>query len=161
MRHMKRGRKLGRSSSHRKAMVRNLVASLFEHGRVQTTPAKAKEARPFAEKMITLGKNGTLHARRRAISLLHDTKAVSKLFSEIAPQYTERHGGYCRILHMADHRIGDGAPQVLFELVEAEMKSKGKKKAKKVAVAKPAKEEAPAPAEAEAPTAEKEESSEE
>lgn len=138
MRHMNRGRKLSRSSSHRRAMVRNLVASLFLHGKVTTTPAKAKEAKPFAEKMITLGKSGTLHARRRAISLLHDLPTVNRLFAEIAPKYAQRPGGYCRILHLASHRIGDGAPLALFELVEGEMKAKGKKKAKAAKAAKPA-----------------------
>ena len=118
MRHLKRGRKLNRTSAHRRAMVRNLVTSLFVHGRVSTTPAKAKEARPFAEKLITLAKCGTLHARRRAISLLHDERVVASLFAEIGPRYANRPGGYCRILHTAKIRVGDGAPQAIFELVE-------------------------------------------
>lgn len=126
MRHQKRGRKLNRTPSHRKAMVRNLVTSLFVHGRVITTPAKAKEARPFAEKLITLAKDGSLHARRRAISLLHDQQVVGSLFSEIGPRYKERQGGYARILHLAKPRLGDSAPQVLFELVEEQMEGKSK-----------------------------------
>lgn len=118
MRHLKRGRKLNRTPTHKRAMVRNLVTSLFVHGRVVTTPAKAKEARPFAEKLITLAKDGGLHARRRAISLLHDSHVVGSLFDEIGPRYMERNGGYCRILHLEKTRVGDRAAQVMFELVE-------------------------------------------
>ena len=121
MRHLKRGRKLNRTPTHRKAMVRNLVSSLFLHGKVVTTPAKAKEARPFAEKMITLAKKGDLAARRRAMSMLHDYQVVSSLFEEIGPRYQDRPGGYCRILHLAKTRIGDSAPQAIFELVESEL----------------------------------------
>lgn len=135
MRHLKRGRKLNRTPSHRKAMLRNLVTSLFRHGRVMTTPAKAKEARPFAEKLVTLAKDGSLHARRRAIALLHDKRAVADLFTEIGPRYQDRPGGYCRILRSPRHRIGDGAPIALFELVEAEMKPKKKKRAKQAQAA--------------------------
>ncbi len=129
MRHRNRGRKLNRTPSHRKAMVRNLVTSLFLHGRVITTPAKAKEARSFAEKLITLAKRGTLHCRRRAIGLLQDKSVVKSLFEEIGPRYAQRPGGYCRILHMDKRRIGDGAEQVIFELVEAEMPQRGGKSA--------------------------------
>jgi large subunit ribosomal protein L17 len=124
MRYKKRGRKL--TQSHRLAMVRNLVTNLFVHGHVITTPTKAKEARPFAEKLITLAKDGSLHARCRAISLLHDQHVVCSLFSEIGPRYKERPGDYSRILHLAKPRLGDGAPQVLIELVEEEMESKAK-----------------------------------
>ncbi len=126
MRYKKRGRKLNRASSHYKAMLRNLVTSLFVHGRVITTPANAKEARPFAEKLITLAKDGSLHARRRAISLLHDEHVVDSLFSEIGPRYKDRPGGYSRVLHLAKPRLGYSAPQVLIELVEEEMESKAK-----------------------------------
>ncbi|MCC8189133.1 MAG: 50S ribosomal protein L17 [Planctomycetes bacterium] len=120
MRHMKRGRRLSRTSSHRKAMYRNLVAALFRHGRIITTPAKAKEARPFAEKLITLAKRGPddLAARRRAIRLLHDPALVRSLFEDLGVRYKERPGGYTRILHLSKCRVGDGAAQVLFELVE-------------------------------------------
>jgi large subunit ribosomal protein L17 len=124
MKYKKRGRKL--TPSQRQAMVRNLVTSLFVHGRVITTPAKAKEARPFAEKLITLAKDGSLHARRRAISLLHDQHVVCSLFSEIGPRYKDRPGGYSRVLHLAKPRLGYSAPQVLIELVEEEMGSTAK-----------------------------------
>jgi large subunit ribosomal protein L17 len=136
MRHLKRGRKLNRTPTHRRAMLRNLVTSLFRHGRVMTTPAKAKEARPFAERLVTLAKDGSLHARRRAIALLHDKHIVSELFSEIGPRYKDRPGGYCRILRSPRHRIGDGAPLALFELVEAEMKPKKKRKKTTATVAR-------------------------
>lgn len=120
MRHLKSGRHLNRTPSHLRAMLRNLVSSLFEHGKVITTPAKAKEARKLAEKMITLGKGGTLNDRRRALSFLHSKSVVSNLFSEVAPRYAKRCGGYTRVLHLARTRIGDGAAQALFELVEAD-----------------------------------------
>ncbi len=121
MRHLKRGRHLNRTPEHKKAMLRNMVCSLFEHGRIVTTPAKAKEARPFAEKMITLAKKGTLHHRRIALSRLDNKSIVASLFNEIGPRYAERAGGYTRILHLSKTRIGDGAPQVIFELVESEV----------------------------------------
>lgn len=120
MRHLNRGRRLSRTSSHRKAMFRNMVAALFTNGRIITTPAKAKEARPFAERLITLAKKGPndLAARRRAIRLLHDPALVRSLFEDLGVRYKDRNGGYTRILHLAKTRVGDGAPQVLFELVE-------------------------------------------
>jgi large subunit ribosomal protein L17 len=101
-------------------MYRNMVASLFTHGRIVTTPAKAKEARPFAEKLITLAKRGVddLAARRLAISLLHDPALVRSLFEDLGVRYKERNGGYTRILHLSKTRIGDSARQVIFELVE-------------------------------------------
>lgn len=148
MRHLNRGRKLNRTASHRRAMIRNLVTSLFRHGRVFTTPAKAKEARPFAEKLITLAKKGTLHARRRAIQLLHDKKVVANLFSTIGPRYLQRPGGYCRIL-LTDRRcIGDGAPKALFELVESEMPTRKKKSSKTLPVAPKVESNASSPADA-------------
>ena len=126
MRHRKAHRKLGRRSAPRRALLRNLVEGLFlatpteEHAeRIQTTPAKAKEARRFAERLITLGKKGTLSARRRALQLLHNKKAVRKLFDEIAPRYEDREGGYTRILRLGTVRVGDAAAQVIFELVGA------------------------------------------
>ncbi len=120
MRHLNRGRRLSRTSSHRKAMFRNMVAGLFRHGKIITTPAKAKEARPFAERLITLAKRGPddLAARRRAIRLLHDPALVRSLFEDLGVRYKDRNGGYTRILHLAKTRVGDSAPQVLFELVE-------------------------------------------
>lgn len=148
MRHMNRGRRLSRTSSHRKAMYRNLVAGLFRHGRIITTPAKAKEARPFAERLITLAKRGSddLAARRRAIRLLHDPALVRSLFEDLGVRYKDRQGGYTRILHLAKARVGDGAPQVLFELVEGGAPvSKAREQRPKAVVAKtePAKAEAP------------------
>jgi large subunit ribosomal protein L17 len=145
MRHGKAGRKLNRTPAHRRAMIRNLVTDLFLHGRVRTTPAKAKEARPFADKLITLAKQGTLHARQRALSLLHDRKVVGSLFNEIAPRYAQRPGGYCRVLHLSGTRVGDGAPQALFELVEETFEPKQRKGPKGADAGEPA----PALAEAE------------
>lgn len=157
MRHMKRGRRLSRTSSHRKAMYRNMVASLFANGRIITTPAKAKEARPFAERLITLAKRGPddMAARRRAIRLLHDPALVRSLFEDLGVRYKDRNGGYTRILHLAKTRVGDGARQVLFELVEGGVPaSKAKADKPKAAVvadapAKKAVEAAPAEGEAE------------
>jgi large subunit ribosomal protein L17 len=121
MRHQKRGRKLNRTPSHRKAMLRNLVTSLFLHGRVTTTPAKAKEARPLAERLITLARKGELQHRRMALSMLNDKAVVKSLFEEIGPRYRDRPGGYTRILRTSRTRVGDSAPLALFELVEEEM----------------------------------------
>ncbi len=146
MRHGKAGRKLNRTPAHRRAMIRNLVTDLFLHGRVRTTPAKAKEARPFADKLITLAKQGTLHARQRALSLLHDRKVVGSLFDEIGPRYAQRPGGYCRVLHLSGTRVGDGAPQALFELVEETFEPKQRKGPKDADAGEPA----PAPAETDA-----------
>jgi len=136
MRHLNRGRRLSRTSSHRKAMFRNMVAGLFKNGRIITTPAKAKEARPFAEKLITLAKRGPddLAARRRAIRLLHDPALVRSLFEDLGVRYKDRQGGYTRILHLSKTRVGDGARQVLFELVEGGVPA-GKGKAKRPAKA--------------------------
>lgn len=130
MRHMNRGRKLSRTSSHRKAMSRNMTAALFTHGRIITTPAKAKEVQPFAEKLITLAKKGPddLAARRRAIRLLHDQALVRALFEDLGVRYKDRNGGYTRILHLSKTRVGDSARQVLFELVEGGVPT-GKEKA--------------------------------
>src|SRR5947209_17732966 len=98
MRHLKAGRKLGRNASHRLALMRNLTRALFTHGRIITTVEKAKEARRFAEKLITLGKRGTLHARRLALARLPDRETIEKLFSEIAPRYRDRAGGYTGVV---------------------------------------------------------------
>ncbi|NOZ22122.1 MAG: 50S ribosomal protein L17 [Planctomycetes bacterium] len=129
MRHKKKGRKLGRTSSHRKALRRNLAVSLLTHERIRTTAAKAKEARGLAEKVITLAKEGSLHSRRRALSFLQDRDVVSKLFDDIAPRYQDRNGGYTRILHLDERRLGDNAPQVLFELVGEDEEAVKKPKA--------------------------------
>ncbi len=116
MRHKVAGRKLGRSSSHRRALYRNLVTDLLGYEKIITTEAKAKEVRGLAEKMITLGKDGGLHSRRRALSFIIDKKVTEKLFSEIAPRYAERPGGYTRIVKLGP-RLGDGAAMVQLELV--------------------------------------------
>jgi large subunit ribosomal protein L17 len=119
MRHRKRGRHLGRTSAHREAMRRNLVSNLFLVERIRTTPAKAKEVRGMAEKLITLARKGGLAEFRRALAMLDDKFIVRKLFREIGPRYTERQGGYTRILHLSrsQNRLGDNAPQVILELV--------------------------------------------
>lgn len=131
MRHNKAGRRLGRTTSHRIAMFRNMVTSFLEHERITTTDAKAKELRSIAEKMITLGKRGDLHALRQAASYIRDKKVVTKLFSTIAPRYKERDGGYTRIIKLGI-RPGDNAPLSVIELVEEQVNKKEKK-------AKPAK----------------------
>lgn len=127
MRHNKAGRRLGRTTSHRIAMFRNMVTSFLNHEKITTTDAKAKELRSIAEKMITLGKKGDLHAMRQAASFLRDKKVVTKLFTTIAPRYTERAGGYTRIIKLGI-RPGDNAPLSIIELVEAEVEKKAPKK---------------------------------
>ena len=116
MRHGKSGRKLGRTSSHREAMFRNMVTSLFEHERIVTTEQKAKELRPIAEKMITLAKRGDLHARRQALNYIRSKAVVAKLFDEIKEQFAERSGGYTRIIRTGV-RQGDAASMAIIELV--------------------------------------------
>lgn len=157
MRHNSAGRRLGRTTSHRIAMFRNMVTSFLEHGKITTTDAKAKELRSIAERMITLGKKGDLHATRQAAAYIRDKKVVTKLFTEIAPQYADRPGGYTRIIKLGI-RPGDNAPVSIIELVEAEMKPK-KASAKPAAAKAPkaAKAAAPAPAVEEAPVAAAEE----
>jgi large subunit ribosomal protein L17 len=118
MRHRKSGRKLNRTASHRKALLANLATSLFEHERIQTTTARAKELRPFAEKLITLARRGDLHARRKAAAVVKTDDALQKLFAEIAPRFADRPGGYTRIIHIG-RRTGDNAPMSLIELVDA------------------------------------------
>ena len=117
MRHLKSGRKLNRNSSHRHAMFRNMVTSLLLHEHLHTTDAKAKELRRFAERIITLGKRGTLHARRQALSFVRSRRVVAKLFDDIAPRFSERPGGYTRITKIGIRR-GDAAPISLIELTE-------------------------------------------
>ena len=116
MRHRKKGRQLSRTRSHRKATLRNLATSLFRHGRIETTTAKAKELRPFAERLITLARRGDVHARRLAAQKIADRQVLGVLFDEIAPRYAERPGGYTRILKLG-HRKGDAAEMSLIELV--------------------------------------------
>jgi large subunit ribosomal protein L17 len=117
MRHLKAGRKLNRTSAHRKAMFRNLVTSLLQHEHVQTTDAKAKEMRRWVDRMITLGKRNTLHARRQAAAFVRGHAMVKKLFDDIAPRFASRPGGYTRITKLGS-RIGDNASVSLIELVE-------------------------------------------
>ena len=124
MRHGLSGRKLNRTTSHRKAMFANMAASLIAHEQIKTTLPKAKELRPIVEKLITLGKRGNLHARRQALSTLRDTKVVDKLFTAIAERYTERPGGYTRVLR-AGFRYGDSAPMAYIELVDRDLEAKG------------------------------------
>jgi len=141
MRHLKAGRKFGRTSAHRKALFRNLVTALITRERIRTTLAKAKELRSKAEKTITLGKKGTLHARRLAFRTVQEKAALQKLFGPIAERFASRNGGYTRIIKIGN-RKGDAAPMAFIELVEAEadkVKEKpGKAKAKKATPAKAA-----------------------
>jgi large subunit ribosomal protein L17 len=140
MRHRMFGRQLSRDTEHRKAMRRNLVQSLFEHGKVRTTLPKAQEVRAMAEKLITLARTGTLTARRRVIAALQDRRLVDenqdfieegsktviqKLFNEIAPKFADRRGGYTRIIKLSDYRIGDGGSLVLLQLLTEESAPKG------------------------------------
>jgi len=117
MRHQVAGRKLNRSTSHRRALYRNLVTDLLNHEKIVTTEAKAKEVRGLAEKMITLAKTGGLHSFRQALAFIIDKKVAAKVFAELAPRYTSRAGGYTRIIKLGP-RLGDGAPMVQLELVE-------------------------------------------
>lgn len=140
MRHRMFGRQLSRDTEHRKAMRRNLVQSLFEHGKVRTTLPKAQEVRGMAEKLITLARTGTLTARRRVISILQDRRLVDenqdfieegsktviqKLFNDIAPKFADRRGGYTRIIKTSDFRIGDGGNLVVLQLLTEESKPQG------------------------------------
>ncbi len=124
MRHGMSGRKLNRTSQHRKAMFSNLACALFKHEQINTTLPKAKDLRPIAEKLITLGKRGDLHARRQAFALLRDDAVVKKLFEVLGPRYKDRNGGYTRVLK-AGFRYGDAAPMGLIELVERDLAAKG------------------------------------
>jgi large subunit ribosomal protein L17 len=137
MRHLKRTAKLGRTGEHRNAMLSNLVCSLILHKRVTTTLAKAKAARSVAEKMITLGKAGTLHDRRLAVARLHREDAVKILFNEIAPAQKERHGGYTRIVHL-NQRQGDAAQRAILEWVDIPLASEAPAETQSQTEAKPA-----------------------
>ena len=116
MRHRNKGRKLSRTASHKKATMRNMATSLFKHGRIETTTAKAKELRPYAERLVTLAKRGDLHARRLAATKIQDRVVLGALFDDIAPRFAERPGGYTRILKLGN-RKGDAAEMSLIELV--------------------------------------------
>ena len=122
MRHLKAGRKLGRTSAHRKALFRNLVTALIRQERIQTTLAKAKELRGKVEKTITLGKKGTLHARRNALKLVANKDSLKKIFGPLAERYATRPGGYTRVIKLG-HRLGDDAPMAFIELVDRESES--------------------------------------
>ncbi|MCB2180742.1 MAG: 50S ribosomal protein L17 [Desulfobulbaceae bacterium] len=122
MNHRKTGRRLGRTTSHRKAMVRNMVTSLLEHERIVTTTPKAKEVRKVADKMITLAKRGDLHARRQALSFIRDKNVVAKLFDKLRDEYMDRNGGYTRIIQTGN-RTGDAAPMAILELVNYQEES--------------------------------------
>ena len=125
MRHGAAHRKLGRTSSHRTAMFANMAASLIKHEQITTTLPKAKELRPFVEKLVTLAKKGDLHARRQAISQVRDVPQVGKLFETLGPRYSERNGGYIRIMK-AGFRHGDNAPMAVIEFVDRDVEAKGK-----------------------------------
>jgi large subunit ribosomal protein L17 len=126
MRHLRSGSKLGKQPAHRRAVLRNLVTNLIEHGRIHTTILRAKATRPIAEKMITLGKRDSLHARRQAASYLMTPSATQKLFSHLAPRFADRPGGYTRIIRTG-WRIGDGAELAILEFLGSELKKKEKK----------------------------------
>lgn len=130
MRHRKAGTKLNRTASHRKAMMRNMITSLFEHERVVTTKAKAKAVQPLAEKMITLAKRGDLHARRQALAVLTKKSVTHKLFSEVKDKYMDRSGGYTSIVKIGFRR-GDAAELAVLQLIDPEDWAKAKKKVRK------------------------------
>lgn len=129
MRHLRAGRKLNRTSSHRTALMRNLVTALFEHERVRTTEAKAKELKPLADKIVTLAKKGDLHARRLALRWVKSKSVVKKIFESLAPRFANRNGGYTRIYKL-DGRVGDGAILAIIELVDRPAVTSEKEKAK-------------------------------
>ena len=127
MRHRVRGRGLGRTTSHRTALKRNLLTSLFAHGRIVTTLPKAKEYRPYAEKLITRAKVKSLHNIRRVARTIQDKTVLKKLFDEIGPHFADRNGGYTRILKLAKPRLGDNGAQAIFELVGFSSDQSGEK----------------------------------
>ncbi|HAS17089.1 MAG: 50S ribosomal protein L17 [Nitrospirae bacterium RIFCSPLOW2_12_42_9] len=116
MRHRKAGKQLGRDTKHRRSLFRNLVTSLFEHGKIETTITKAKAIRPIAERMITIGKRGGLHERRRALAYIKSESVVVRLFDSIAPQFHDKAGGYLKIVRTRQ-RLGDSAPMAIIELI--------------------------------------------
>jgi large subunit ribosomal protein L17 len=145
MRHRVAGKKLGRTTAHRMMMLRNMVTSLLDKERMQTTLERAKAVRPLAERIITLGKRETLHARRQALAFVKDPAVVSKLFDTIAPRFSDRPGGYTRIIRLG-YRDGDGAQMAIIELIGSEFKpakkeSKGSKKSSKETAAEDEKKE--------------------
>jgi large subunit ribosomal protein L17 len=139
MRHRNAGFKLGRNTSHRRALLRNLVTSVIERDRVETTVAKAKAVRPHVEKMITLGKKGDLHSRRQALAFLQTDEAVTRLFETVAPRYGDRQGGYLRIVRTGFQK-GDGAEKAFIELLGAEKELEAKRQKREEVKAKKRKE---------------------
>ncbi len=135
MRHLKQGRKLNRTSAHRKSLLRNLMLSLIRHERIRTTDAKAKELRRVADRMVTLGKRADLSARRRAYAFLASRDAVKKLFDQIAPRFKSRNGGYTRVVKFGV-RVGDAAPVSVIEFSGAEAQAKSRKQRRKPAAKK-------------------------
>jgi len=125
MRHGMNGRKLNRTSSHRRAMFANMATALIKHEQIETTLPKAKDLRPIVEKLVTLGKRGGLHARRQVLSYLGDRDQTEKLFATLGPRYASRKGGYLRVLK-AGHRYGDAAPMAVIEFVDRDVEAKGK-----------------------------------
>ena len=130
MRHLVKKKKLGRNTAQRRALLRNLVTSFLEKERIRTTLAKAKAAKPLAEKMITLAKKDTLHAKRQTLRFIYKKSVVKKLFEEIGPRFSERPGGYTRIIKIGP-RAGDGAEMAILELIGSEFEKKAKKKKEK------------------------------
>ncbi|MEZ0362408.1 50S ribosomal protein L17 [Mycobacterium sp. pUA109] len=147
-----KGPRLGGSSSHQKAILANLATSLFEHGRIKTTEAKARALRPYAEKLITHAKKGALHNRREVLKKIRDKDVVHALFAEIGPHFADRNGGYTRIIKV-EARRGDNAPMAVIELVREKTVTSEADRARRVAASQPAAEKAPEPA-AEAPVEE-------
>ena len=141
MRHLKAGSKLGKQPAHRRAVLRNLVTNLIEKERIHTTILRAKACRPLAERMITLGKRDSLHARRQAAGFLMTTNATKKLFADLAPRFADRAGGYTRIVRTG-WRIGDGAELAILEFIGSELKKKEKKPKKAAAEEAPEEKEA-------------------
>jgi large subunit ribosomal protein L17 len=135
MRHRKAGNKLGRNPSHRRALLRNLVTSVLIEDRVETTLAKAKAVRPIVEKMITLGKKGDVHSRRQALAFMMTDESVTRLFATVAPRYSDRQGGYLRIIHTG-FRKGDGGEKAVIELLGAEQELDAKQQKRAEAKAK-------------------------
>ena len=125
MRHRVAGRKLGRTTSHRIAMTRNMAASLIEHERIITTVQKAKTVKPFVEKLVTLSKEPLQHNRRRAFAKLRDKEAVGKLFDVLGPRFKDRPGGYCRVLRLSKPRLGDNGERAILEFVERTPEEEG------------------------------------
>jgi large subunit ribosomal protein L17 len=155
VRHHRAGKKLGRDASHRKALYANLAGALIEHGRIKTTVTKAKAVRPIAEKMITLGRRGDLHARRQAMAYLRSQEIVHKLFAEVAPRFKERPGGYSRIVRIGP-RPGDAAEMAYLELVDFSAEEQAEEKAERRRLRIRRRQEAEERAEAKAVTADAE-----